>query len=222
MHSGPDELWILPLPRRRSSPRNRFPRAKRNWSTYPARAILRLVEKKYPLDVVQRVRDERVQGKAKDLAVAGRRVGESKARADDRHRKKEAFELRCAQDLRAERAKLEEGQLSAVDLQRALGWIFGMDLGRAERARDLAKAEADLAQARQHAEEQRILLIKEQAGAEVVQRHRSHWEGARRAAMLEAEQRQAEEIHNARSSGATHAAAGRGPKRRAGDREGKP
>src|SRR5512141_2090303 len=95
------------------------------------------VPTKYPLEVVKRVREERVEAKTKDLAVATERLTEARAVAAERSRIKAEFERRCSEAAQVERTRLEGGALVAGDLIRGAAWAAGRDMERAVYVREL-------------------------------------------------------------------------------------
>lgn len=131
--------------------------------------------RKYPLDPLATVREQHVDEATRALAAAvrAREAAERAAQAARAEEERAAAQAQAVRD--AERGKLEQGQLTAADLQRADAWGFAV----AEEKRRLQEHAARAAQAETEARagetRGRAEVSTRKADAEVVEKDRAKW-----------------------------------------------
>jgi hypothetical protein len=156
------------------------------------------VTRKYPLEPVQRVRDEKADAKARALAEALRAVEASTALAQRRAQEHAAHE-RARQELEGdERALLEGGGLKAADLAQQSAWAEAARLELLELARRSDEAAQALIGAHAHADVRRSQLQTARADAKVIAKHREAFDATAQRAALARDDEAAEEAHQAR------------------------
>ena len=154
--------------------------------------------RRYPLDPLKRVRAEKVDEEARALSRAMGQLEEATASAERRELAKRELERSLSEVALAERRKLEDGQLTAIDLARAAAFDIAGDIERAARARALEQARADELRARTSVQAKRGDLSMARAEAEVVEKHHQKWEKARQTLAHAKDEESAEEAHRAR------------------------
>ena len=139
--------------------------------------------KKYPLDPLVQLRLDKVEAKARDLAVSI----EAREQAERTRIAAEAERERLAEEARetrtAEQRALGRGELSVADLQRQGAWETRMQWDDQTRAAEIAAAVEHEAAARDGEGRARGRVSAAEAEAKVVTEHRGRWvaDGERRA-----------------------------------------
>jgi flagellar biosynthesis chaperone FliJ len=156
------------------------------------------VTRKYPLDPLKRVRAETVDQRARALSRALGNLEATRAELDRRERAKREVERSLSEVKRAEREKLENGELSVADLARGAAFDIGGEIRRVacERAEDNARL--GHARAIAEAEDKRKTLGSARADADVVEKHHERWRAARQVEEIAKEEESAEEAYLAR------------------------
>lgn len=153
----------------------------------------RMPTKRYPLEPLARLRQERLDGAERALAAAIRartaaeRAGVEARRAHAEQRAKAV----AAQD--AEHDALVRGELRAVDLARSGAWALRSDAEAARLAAAVLHAKAVEERARAAEERARAAATACAANAQVVSTHQARWQGAERAARERADEEAAVE-----------------------------
>jgi hypothetical protein len=161
----------------------------------------RVVTRKYPLDPLKRVRAENVDRGARSLSEALRKAEAASIEVERATQAKEQLDRAVNATARAERERLERGELTAADLARGAAWGLSADLRRNEKARAVDDAQKENARARAGAEKERSGLAAAQAEAKVVEKHHQRWSAVRDAADMARDEESAEEAHLARPKG---------------------
>ena len=164
----------------------------------PARYYPRVVTRKYPLDPLKRVRAEKVDERARALSHALTEAEKARAEQERRELAKRELERSLAAVAAAERAKLEEEQLSVADLARGAAFGIAGEMRRAAHTRSIDEARALRERATNEAEARRGHLAAARADAKVVEKHHDEWQRARRVEIAAKEEESAEEVHAAR------------------------
>jgi len=156
-------------------------------------------KKTYPREAFRLIRDDAEDVAAREL---GRSIqGEARAQqalvTAEQHAAQEA--ARTAAILGAEREALDEGALTARDLERAMAFRVGAD--DRQRRLDAAKEQAALAEAHAHertlADQQKLVLAR--ADNKVMERDKEKWDEAQKRATLAREEEDAEEAWRKKS-----------------------
>jgi hypothetical protein len=155
------------------------------------------VNRKYPLETLRRARTDEVDRRTHAYADA---IGREEAARADLGQKvvaHRALESRIESQVSGERARLEQGELSALDLAR--GAVFGLRCEIEKRASaqavDKARVRHETEIADAHAK--RGALGRASADAEVVERNRAAWLREGQKAAERAEETAVEEAHAA-------------------------
>jgi hypothetical protein len=159
------------------------------------------VTRKYPLDPLKRVRAEKVDERARALSEAIGEAEKARTERERRERAKRELEQSLTAVAEAERAKLEEGELSVLDLARAAAFGIAGEMKRAAHARSVDEARVTHARKANEAEAERGRLASARADAKVVEKHHETWQRARRAEADAKDEESAEEAHAARRKG---------------------
>jgi hypothetical protein len=152
----------------------------------------------YPLEALRKLRDERAEAQAHDLAaqVALSQAAEAKLRERERARREHA--ARTADSVRVERERLADGGASGADLLRSADFEAAARL----QAELLERAEAEARQtlARERAAEQKLReqLSAREAEAKLVRNHEASFHEQQAALSQKAEEETALEQWNAR------------------------
>lgn len=158
-----------------------------------------MAAKKYPLDPLVKLREQHVEEATRELgaAVRAREVAEHRTRAakDEERRAEE----RAKTVRQGEQAKLEAGQLTVADLQRADAWAFAAaEEKRVLEAQVQRAAEAE-AEARSGETRQRDVVASRKADAEVVEKDKAKWTERTRKDALAKEEEEATEAWRPKS-----------------------
>jgi hypothetical protein len=157
------------------------------------------VTRKYPLDPLQRVRDDNVDRKARALSDSIRQVEGAKSEREQAERRQHTFEREVAEATDAERERLTGGQLTAADLARGAAWGVAQEMERAAKARAAEEARMRQSAAEAAATSRRGDLADAKASAEVVAKHHDRWERAEIASSLARDEEDAEQAHAGRA-----------------------
>jgi hypothetical protein len=131
--------------------------------------------KKYPLEPLARLKEDRTEQKTRELgkALSSREAAQKKREGAEAER--EAARASASRVRNEERAALASGALSARDLMQANAWESRVATEDAERTRDVDRALA--AEGKTKAAETRVRadLARAQAESEVIRRHHERW-----------------------------------------------
>jgi len=158
-----------------------------------------VVTRKYPLDPLKRVRAEKVDRKGRALSQAVVKTERALGELEQRERAKRKFEEELTTTERAERDRLEKGELTAADLARGAAWGIAADIEKKGYERATQEARASYTHARAEADNERTGLSMARAEAKVVEKHHEAWQNARRADVIADDEESAEEAHLAAS-----------------------
>src|SRR5262249_14135353 len=122
----------------------------------------------------------------------------ARAERERRERTKHELETSLASVAEAERAKLEQGELSVADLARGAAFGIAGEMKRAAHTRSVDEARTAHARAASEAEAERGRLASARADSKVVEKHHERWERARRAELDAKDEENAGEAHGAR------------------------
>jgi hypothetical protein len=156
------------------------------------------VTKKYPLEPLRQVRDDKLDRAQRALAHANGKLGEARTELERREREQVATEEAAQRIRAAETDRLERGELSASDLMRAAAWSVGAGLQKQAKMEQVQAARAATISAEEAALARRSAMENAQAEKELVERNRHRWMQAENTKALLAEEQAAEEAHLAR------------------------
>ena len=144
--------------------------------------------KKYPLEALQRVRQDRRETSARALAIAIRAREKAERCRLEAEVERARLEAEAARVRDAESCVLWRGELSVADLQRQGAWDARTRWEDDERARSLAALAETVATARAGEGQARADVAVGDAEVKVVSEHQSRWESAGRAVEEAAEE----------------------------------
>lgn len=159
-----------------------------------------VVTRRYPLELLQRAREAKVDTTSRALSIAQRRVTSAEGEIDRRVKAQADLEREIAKTSNDELGLLERGALRPADLERAAGWRVAADKESATHERQVDEAKTSLARARDEAEQKRQTLAYAQRDAELVEHHRDRWVAAETKKATAKDEESAEETYLARSS----------------------
>lgn len=153
---------------------------------------------RYPLEALRKLRDERAEAQAHELAAQIARSRQAESALSERQRARQAHAQRTAEILRLERERLAAGQGSGADLLR----VTEFEAGARARARLLESSEHEARQAlsRELAAERKLReeLARREADAELVRNHEADFHQRAASAAQRAEEEAGLEQWNAR------------------------
>jgi hypothetical protein len=157
--------------------------------------------RKYPLEPLEKLRQERVDGATRALADAVKDKTKAEARRArvEEERRRGEDEARRTRD--HERDALERGDLSAADLMRAAAWEVRARAEAEEHARRVAGAEAADAAAQASLETARFDLAQRKSDADVMAKDRRKWRDRVKKDEEKAEEAAAEEAWRPKGGG---------------------
>ncbi len=156
--------------------------------------------KAYPLGALQEKRKSEVDERARALARERARTEVAKTRAVSAELALDRHDQATNDELESERAQLEAGALRVQDLAQVAGWEHAAAEQRVALERQRSEAAQALAAQRAAEGTSQAELVRADADAEAVAKHRNGWEAARRKAQQDAEAEAAEEAWLARRS----------------------
>jgi hypothetical protein len=159
------------------------------------------VTRKYPLELLKRAREAKVDTTSRALSVAQRRVTSAEGEIERRVKAKLDLEREQRATSDDELRLLEHGALTSADLERAAAWRVAADRERASHQLRVDEATGVLAKAREETEQKRQALAHVQKDAELVGHHRDRWLAAQQKEAATQEEESAEETYLARSFG---------------------
>lgn len=153
---------------------------------------------RYPLEALRKLRDERAEAQAHELAAQVARVRGAELRLNELEAARREHAERTAETLRHERARLTGGGTSGLDLLRVTEFETAAQAQAAALQR--AEAEARQAFALQRAEEQKLreALAAREAEAKLVRNHEATFHEHNAQQQQKAEEEAALEQWNAR------------------------
>jgi YscO-like protein len=152
-----------------------------------------MAARKYPLDPLAKLREQHVDAATRELAAAVRARETAEQRTRLAEREKATAEEKARAVRQAERAKLDGGELTAADLQRADAWGVAVAEENKRLEERVARAAATESAARTGEAEQRATVATRKADAEVVEKDRAKWTEQARKEALGREEEEAEE-----------------------------
>ena len=156
--------------------------------------------KAYPLGALQDKRKSEVDERARALARERARTEVAKNRAASAELALGRHDQATNDELESERAQLEAGALRVQDLAQVAGWEHAAAAERVVLERQRSEAAQALTAQRAAEGKSQAELVRADADAEAVAKHRQGWEAARAKARQEAEAEAAEEAWLARRS----------------------
>jgi hypothetical protein len=134
--------------------------------------------KKYPLEPLARLKEERAEQKTRELgkALSSRETAQKKREGAEA--KREAARTSASRVRNEERAALANGALSVRDLMQANAWESRVATEDLERTREVDRALAAEGEAKAAETRVRGDLAQAQAESEVIRRHHERWSAA--------------------------------------------
>jgi hypothetical protein len=153
------------------------------------------MKKRYPLEPLVTLRRDRVERRARELALAEQRAVAEKAARDEARQRRVAAETSVRTDAAGERARLEAGverahELTRAELHRVRGRMRIEALVLTERRTETQREAAEKALA-----EARLALGDARAGTRVIERHREGFRRSGERATQSAEEEAASDFH---------------------------
>ena len=159
-----------------------------------------VVTRRYPLELLQRAREAKVDTTSRALSVAQRRVTSAEGEIERRVKAQADLEREIATTSNDELRLLERGALRPADLERAAGWRVAADHDRATHERLVDEAKTVLARARDEAEQKRQMVAHAERDAQLIDRHRERWLATESKEATAKDEESAEETYLARAS----------------------
>jgi YscO-like protein len=152
-----------------------------------------MAARKYPLDPLAKLREQHVDEASRELAAAARARETAEQRTRLAEREKDAAEESARAVREAERAKLEGGELTVADLQRADAWGVAVAEETKRLEERVARAITAESEARTGEAQHRTTVATRKADAGVVEKDRAKWTEQARKDALGREEEEAEE-----------------------------
>jgi hypothetical protein len=133
---------------------------------------------KYPLASLARLKKERADGAARELAKAVSAREEADRRREEAEMARKQAEARAAHVRREERASLEHGELHAADLMRASAWEARIKAEDEGRARMVEAARATVGTKRRIEADAQAKVALARGEVKAVLRHETRWNEA--------------------------------------------
>jgi hypothetical protein len=149
--------------------------------------------RKYPLESLENLRQEKVDGATRALASAVRGKAQAQARRAQVEEERRRTEHEAQATRERERNALERGELSAADLMRAGAWEVRAKAEAEEQARRVVRAEEADAAAEVALEGARSNLAQRKSDADVIAKDRAKWRDRVKKGEEKAEEEVAEE-----------------------------
>jgi hypothetical protein len=134
--------------------------------------------KKYPLEPLARLKEERAKQKTHELGRAASTREAAQRKREGAEAEREAARATARRIRDEERGSLENGALSVRDLVQASAWESRVGVEDAERTRSVDRALVAEDQARAAEAVVREDLSRAHAESEIVQRHHERWRAA--------------------------------------------